>query len=163
LLTRMRNCHSILRDNGSTVGYVGFRGCPVVLVASPQCGESCIHRRDYDMSIVNRFVFFSAALLLLSAGAVPETKADTVTFDDVVVVGTNPAFTSVTSVGFTFTSVTEHIVNMPGACATGCVSNGTQVLSEGGAADGGGPITMVRNGGGVFTLSGLDAGPAFIG
>src|SRR5216683_7644491 len=91
-----------------------------------------------------------------SALAAPSAQASVVTFDSVVSVGNPIRSTPLTTDGFTFSSAHYHIIDSPGLCFGGCVSDGTQYLGLDGPTLGF-PVKMTDAGGGAFDLLGLDA------
>jgi len=92
-----------------------------------------------------------AAVLAWPAGA----QAVVVTFDDIPNTGNSIRSTPVVSFGFSFVSAHYHILDTPGLCTGGCVSDGSQYL----AADAPNlafPVAMTSVGGDPFSLTSLD-------
>ena len=74
----------------------------------------------------------------------------------------SPAFGTVTSNGFTFSSEHAHVIGEPDICLfDGCQSNGSPAYVAEEAGGGGRLITMTQTGGGTFDLKSFTAGQMF--
>ncbi len=107
-------------------------------------------------------IFCKALLICASASVVlVPLRAATITFDQIPVTENDLQSGTITTQGFDFTSASFHIINDPGACAGGCVDDGSQYLAVvAPLLDS--PVTVTSAGGGLFSVTGLDGAKLFL-